>query len=143
MRTHLNITLTRFLIVIAISIFQLPSFAKNSPVGLWQTFDLSGTPRSIVKFYIIDGELRADVYKILDCKQCRIQPSNKSIGATIVKGLRDKGNQWVDGEVTDTDTGKTYNCSIKLSENGNIMYFHAYKGIPLFGKTISWLRVDE
>lgn len=121
---------------------------NKSPVGLWRTFDLKNNARSIVRFYQVDNEFRADVVKILinvgeRCNKCRGELKNKPyLGMTIIQGLKAKGNNWANGQVLDTDSGNTYSCSISLSEDGNTMYFHAFKGLPLFGRTVVWKR-DE
>lgn len=122
--------------------------AKPDPVGLWRTYDLQGKERSILQFYLINNELRADVIKSIlylgdYCTKCPGKNKNKPyIGMTIIHSLIQKDNKWVDGIILDTDSGNTYRCEITLSEDGNYMYFHAYKGIPLFGKTIRWARVQ-
>lgn len=125
------------------------AFANSSPVAaLWKTYDLKGQERSILKFYEVNGELRADVVKILlnkgvYCTQCKGTLKNKPyMGMTIIYGLKLNNNKWMNGEVLDTDSGNTYRCNISLSEDGNTMYFHAYKGIPLLGRTVEWRRVN-
>ncbi len=118
----------------------------QNPEALWRTYDLKGQPRSVLKFYITNGELRADVVRILRengtyCVNCKGNLKNKPyLGMTIIHGLRWKKNKWVNGEVLDTDTGNTYSCNITLSDDGDTMYLHAYKGIPLFGRTVHWRR---
>lgn len=122
------------------------SYAAPNPEALWRTYDLKGQARSVLKFYVTDGELRADVVKILlkngaYCIHCKGNLKNKPyLGMTIIRGLKFKKDKWVNGEVLDTDTGNTYSCNISFSNDGKTMYLHAYKGIPLFGRTVSWKR---
>ena len=123
--------------------------AEPSPVGLWRTFDLKGHERSVLKFYLVNHELRADVEKSLlymgdYCNKCSGKNKNKPyIGMTIIHNLTAKDHKWVNGFILDTDSGNTYRCEITLSDDGKYMYFHAYKGIPLFGKTIRWTREER
>lgn len=125
------------------------AMSNQSPATLWRAYDLKGQARSVLKFYEVNGELRADVVKILlengtYCTQCKGQLKNKPyLGMTIIRGLHFKRNKWVGGEVLDTDTGNTYSCNVSLSNDGNIMHLHAYKGIPLFGRTVEWQREND
>lgn len=144
---HLSITLAAVLISLFCSICP-PAFAANgNPIGLWRTYDLEGTARSILKFYRVNDELRADVVNVLVdngiiCKHCVGENKNKPyIGMTIIKGLKRSGNKWVNGIVLDTDSGNTYSCNISLTEDGQTMNFHAFKGVPLFGRTVKWQRI--
>jgi hypothetical protein len=116
--------------------------------GLWKTYDLTDKPRSILRFYPTGDTYQADVIKILDprddaCAKCPGDKKDKPyIGMTIIEGLKFRNNEWQDGIVLDTDTGKTYRCKITLSEDGKQMYFRAYMKLPLLGRTVHWKRVD-
>ncbi len=116
--------------------------------GLWKTYDLNDKPRSIVRFYPIGDSYQADVIKILDprddkCVKCPGDKKNKPyIGMTIIEGLKFQNNEWRNGTVLDTDSGKIYQCKITLSEDAKQMYFRAYMKLPLLGRTVHWKRVD-
>ncbi len=118
--------------------------------GFWKTFDLRHHPRTIIKFYRVDNEYRADIYKILDdmphsqlCDHCKGINKNKSLeGMTIIHGLQFMNSEWKNGEVLDTDSGNTYNCKIKLSKNNEQMLFRAYIKNPILGKTLRWERLQ-
>lgn len=127
----------------------------HSPLGLWRTYDLDATPRSVVKFSLAGSELRATIVKTLNgkkgqpftgtCTACTGNNKNKPlVGITIIWGLKKQDNgEWTDGHVLDTDSGSTYRCNITLSENGQIMHFHAYLGMSFLGKTVDWQRVTN
>lgn len=135
-----------------IIIFYLISkvFASESQdiEGFWKTFDLKNQPRTIIKFYQVDNEYRADIYKILNstnqsqlCHHCKGMNKNKLLeGMTIIQGLKFNHSEWKNGSVIDTDSGNTYGCQIKLSQNNKIMLFRAYIKNPLLGKTLRWER---
>jgi uncharacterized protein (DUF2147 family) len=137
------LALTCFIFFIYHASYAMPA---QNPQALWRTYDLNGQARSVLKFYITDGELRADVVKILAkkgtyCEHCKGKLKNKPyLGMTIIHGLKLKNNKWIHGEVLDTDTGNTYSCNMTLSHDGETMHLHAYKGIPLFGRTVHWKR---
>jgi uncharacterized protein (DUF2147 family) len=47
------------------------------------------------------------------------------------------------GEIYNRENGKTYRCTMRVSTAGHLageLLLHAYVGLPLFGKTQSWLR---
>lgn len=126
-------------------------FAANSHdiLGHWKTYDLSGKARSVIHFYQLGHEYRADVIKVLDQSTLNLLSAHYLKNdkhhlnpSTIIYGLKAQNDAWVNGEVLDTSTGKKYHCSITLSEDGRTMHFHAYIFKPLFGRTIDWVRLD-
>jgi len=125
-------------------------FAKaDDAVDLWQTYDLKGNARSVIKFYIVNSELRADIIKLNDgyeklCSKCKGNLKNQPfVGMTIIQGLQFKNNKWINGKVLDGDSGKNYNCQISISKDGSLMKFHVFKGHPVFGRTVQWHRMSK
>lgn len=123
-----------------------------SPIGYWKTIDdVSGQPKSIVQFYLSDkNELTGKVVKLFKgaleyCSACQGNLKNKPIlGMVVVKGLKQlkkNPNIWKDGEALDPKNGKTYHCMITVVENGQKLNARGYIGIPLFGRTQTWIRV--
>lgn len=50
------------------------------------------------------------------------------------------------GEIYNRENGKTYRCTMRVSTATNAageLLLHAYVGLPLFGKTQSWLRATD
>ena len=115
----------------------------TDPSGRWQT------PRSILKIYHSNGELRAIVVKILNdnsptlplCKKCPGKFQNKPIiGMTVIWGLKRVNNHdWNGGQAIDPESGQIYNVKLELSNDGKKITFHASKS--LFGHTIEWERI--
>lgn len=63
------------------------------------------------------------------------------VGLQIMQGLRHAGRQrWVDGEIYDPETGKTYSSKIWLTDEGTLKV-RGYVGISLFGRTTEWTPV--
>ena len=126
--------------------YSLLNFAMNdNPVDLWCTYDLNEQPKSIVKFYKINNELRADVVKSLNQKDaiCKPDLEDNNPGKTIIWGLRSQNNKWVGGFVFDSKSGKTYNCQMMLSKDGQTMDLYVFKGSTLFGRTLKWRRLNQ
>ncbi len=125
----------------------------TSPVGYWKTIDdITGKPKSIVQVWRNpDSILMAKVVKIFPettlqtklCTACSGNQHNQPIvGMVIISGLRYAENQWAHGQILDPENGKTYKCSARLTENGKKLNVHGYLGLPLFGRSQTWERVD-
>lgn len=131
-------------------------YAEASPVGTWQTIDdATGKPKAIVKIEEKDNVLAGKIVKIFPqpgesadklCAECQGDKHNQPIvGMSIISGLKaDKENkQWGKGEILDPANGKTYNCNARLTENGTKLNVRGYIGMPLLGRSQTWVRVDE
>ncbi len=63
-------------------------------------------------------------------------------GLEIFEGLeraRDEENVWVGGSIYDPTSGRTYRCRATL--DGDRLYLRGYYGVPLLGRTTTWIRV--
>ncbi len=129
------------------------SLTGNSPVGYWKTIDdLTGKPKSIVQISQNSNQmLTAKVIKIFPvnkhqnkiCTACQGEKHNQPIvGMVIMSGLKLAEKQWTNGHILDPENGKTYQCTVRLTEQGKRLYVHGYVGFPLFGRSQTWERVD-
>lgn len=132
-------------------------FAQNTPIGLWKTIDdVTGRPKAIVEIWETpEKTLYGRILKVFQqpgriqnevCNACEGERHNKRIvGMTIMENLkRSKGNanEWENGKILDPKNGKTYNCLIRLTEGGKKLNARGYIGMPLFGRTQTWVRVN-
>ena len=63
-------------------------------------------------------------------------------GLEILRGLRrspDDENAWDGGTIYDPASGNTYWC--RLTVDGDRLLLRGYVGVPLFGRTTTWIRV--
>ncbi|MCW5590193.1 MAG: DUF2147 domain-containing protein [Legionellales bacterium] len=131
------------------------SFAlAMSPVGQWKTIDdASGKARSIVEIETVNGKLQGKILQVFlrqgekpkdQCKKCQGALHNKPIiGMTFLWGLeKTKDNLWKNGYVLDPHNGKIYRAEIALGNQGRTLTIRGYIGIPLFGRSQTWLRVN-
>jgi uncharacterized protein (DUF2147 family) len=65
------------------------------------------------------------------------------IGVQILSGLKLAGDHvWTGGAIYDPGSGNTYHCTLSL-EGENRLHLRGYIGVPLFGRTTTWIRVGS
>ena len=135
-------------------------FAKDeiTPIGKWKTIDdKTHEVTSIVALWIDDqGQLRGKVDKVIPktgedpnpvCKKCKYENKDKPInGMEILWGFKraksDDSARWINGKILDPDEGETYNCILTMDATGKSLEVRGYIGIPLLGRSQTWIRVD-
>ena len=127
---------------------------KVSPIGYWKTLDeTTGKPKSIVQVWKDQDQiLMGKVVKIFPdtavhqaklCAACKGDQHNQPIvGMVIISGLKSTDTQWAHGRILDPENGRSYKCTVKLTENGKKLNVHGYTGFLLFGRSQTWERVD-
>lgn len=127
----------------------------QTPVGYWKTIDdVSGKPKSIIQIWQTpDSSLSGKVIKIYPkpgedqnklCAVCKGDKHNQRIvGMVILDGLKDNGSKWDRGNILDPENGKTYRCNVKVVDNGQKLEVHGYIGLPIIGRTQTWVRVEK
>ncbi|MFI5221573.1 MAG: DUF2147 domain-containing protein [Bacteroidia bacterium] len=67
--------------------------------------------------------------------------SRQILGMMLLKGFEfdEKDQEWLNGEIYDPKSGKTYSCTLKLTDH-NTLSVHGYIGISLIGRTEIWTR---
>ena len=126
----------------------------TNPVGYWKINDeITGQAKSIV--HISQGNnqlLNAKVIKIFSsynasqntiCTACQGENHNQPIiGMVIMSGLQQVDKEWIDGNILDPKNGKTYKCSVRLTDKGKKLYVRKFSRLALFGHLQTWERVD-
>ena len=134
----------------------LPSLAtaqEATPVGLWKNIDdVSGKPKALIRITDNKGELRGQIEKLFPapgadpnprCGLC--QGANKDvpvIGMVFMSGLRKSGDEYTGGEILDPDNGKVYRSKMTLVDGGKKLNVRGYIGVPMFGRSQTWVRQD-
>jgi uncharacterized protein (DUF2147 family) len=142
---------------IILSIFLVISFSAyaadmNSPIGSWKTVDdLTGTTKSIVEISETSNQLlEGKVAKLFvdptkTCPKCKGLKKNQPVlGLRVIENLqrtRDNPRLWNGGEILDPKNGQTYHCSLEVIDNGHKLLVRGYIGMPLFGRSQTWVRV--
>ena len=129
--------------------------AQASPVGLWKTIDdETKTEKSLIRLTENSGVLSGKIEKLLDpsskpdalCDKCTDERKDKPvIGMTVIKAVKqnsaDKG-MWDGGEILDPNNGKVYKVRLVPKDDGKKLDVRGYIGMPMLGRTQTWLRVE-
>lgn len=128
------------------------ALAQVSPVGLWRTIDdETKTEKSLVRISENAGVLSGKIEKITDpakanavCEKCTDERKDQLVlGMTILRNVRmsDPG-VWEGGEILDPNNGKDYRVRLRPTEGGKQLEVRGYIGVPMLGRTQTWIRVE-
>jgi uncharacterized protein (DUF2147 family) len=124
-----------------------------SPTGLWKNVDdETGKPKALIRVSESDGVISGRIEKILTdkpeavCDKCTDERKDKPVqGMTIISGMRRNAEQpgvFDGGEILDPNNSKVYRSRMKLIDGGRKLDVRGYVGVPLFGRTQTWLREE-
>jgi uncharacterized protein (DUF2147 family) len=128
--------------------------AQATPVGLWKTIDdKSRTERALVRITETAGVLSGRVEKVLAadavpgarCDKCDDDRKDQPmLGLEVVRGVKksDSDNLWDGGTILDAAEGKIYKVRLQTADGGRKLEVRGYIGMPLLGRTQTWLRVE-
>jgi uncharacterized protein (DUF2147 family) len=128
--------------------------ADGSPVGLWRNIDdATGKPRALVRITENNGELSGRIEKLFRapdqdqdplCEKCEgDQKGQPIIGLTILSGLKKDGDEYSGGQILDPANGKVYKSKLTVLEDGGKLNVRGYVGMPMLGRTQTWVREDQ
>lgn len=120
---------------------------------MWQTIsDRTGQPDGLVRIVEANGEYVGTVVAVFSppavtsnplCEECKGDLKDKPIvGMAILKGVRRAQEDYSAGEILDPDEGRVYKCRIKLVGDGRKLEILGYIGMPLFGRSQTWIRKE-
>lgn len=130
------------------------ALAQASPVGLWKTIDDDGkTEKSLVRISEVGGVLTGTIEKVFDgakpdarCDKCSDDRKDKPVvGMAIIRNVKQDAYDkalWGGGEILDPNNGKLYKARLKPVDGGKKLEMRGYVGMPMFGRTQTWLRVE-
>lgn len=125
----------------------------NDITGTWMTIDdETGKARSYITIWIDNGVAYGKIDKIIAikpgentdplCTECKGADYNKKVvGLTIMKGLKQDGDEWKGGTILDPNNGKTYKCKIKAENGSQTLRVRGYVGFSLLGRTQIWKKL--
>ncbi|MDC6169418.1 DUF2147 domain-containing protein [Paucibacter sp. XJ19-41] len=143
-----------FLIALSAALTALPARAGDaSPLGLWKNLDdVSGKPRALVRITESNGTLQGKIEKVFPaagedpnpkCDKCEGALKNAPVlGLVILSGLTKDGDEYAGGQILDPDNGKVYRSKLRLMQNGQQLSVRGYIGVPILGRSQTWLRQE-
>jgi uncharacterized protein (DUF2147 family) len=124
-----------------------------TPIGLWKNFDDgNGKARALIRITESNGTLQGKIEKVFPapnesqnpkCEKC--SGANKDalvIGLLILTGLKKDGDEYIGGQILDPDSGKVYQSKVHLTDGGKALSVRGYIGIPMLGRTQTWIRQE-
>jgi uncharacterized protein (DUF2147 family) len=134
--------------ILTLGVNVISSQTTDSIAGSWKTFDDdTNQPAAIVLITEKNGLFSGVVTKLLDpsalpsCEKCTDYRKGKAvIGMEILSGLKKTGDAYSGGHILDPDDGEIYRAEMKLKDQGTKLDLRAYIGIPLLGRTQTWIR---
>ncbi|HJV84819.1 MAG TPA: DUF2147 domain-containing protein [Noviherbaspirillum sp.] len=126
---------------------------EASAVGVWKTIDdETGKPKSLVRISENNGELRGKIEKLFrdasedqnpKCDKCEGALKDQPIlGMTIITGMKKDGSEYNGGQILDPANGKVYRSKMSVTDGGKKLDVRGYIGVPLLGRTQTWLRAE-
>lgn len=126
---------------------------EASPVGVWKIIDdQTGKPKALVRISEANGELRGKIEKLFcepgeepnpKCDKCEgLLKDQPVIGMTIVNGMKKDGGEYSGGKILDPEIGKVYKSKMSLANDGKKLNVRGYIGVPMLGRTQTWVRVE-
>lgn len=135
------------------------SFAQTPSLeGLWKTIDdQTGYSRAdVLVSKNANGQYTGKIvairplpYKPLNefCNKCKGELKDKPfVGLVIMRDFvahPNKPGEFINGEVLDPLSGKTYKGKAKLNSSGRRLQMRGYVGISALGRTTTWIRADD
>jgi uncharacterized protein (DUF2147 family) len=132
----------------------LPALADNaSAVGLWKNIDdQTGKPKADIRISESNGVLMGRVEKLYraagedqypTCDKCQGEDKGRPvIGLSIIDGMKKDGDGYSGGTILDPENGKVYKSRMKLVDGGRKLEVRGYIGVPMLGRSQTWIRQD-
>jgi uncharacterized protein (DUF2147 family) len=132
---------------------QTSSAGAQTISGVWQQIDPdTGKVGALVTFAESGGIYRGFLSKLfLDpgddpnplCHKCPgAQQGQPLLGLMFIDGMQRSGLDYEGGTILDPDSGTLYSANMQLSPDGNALTVRGYVGLPLFGQSQVWRRVQ-
>ena len=128
--------------------------AQGTPVGVWKTIDdKTKTEKAQIRITEAGGVYSAKIEKLLAadakpdalCDKCSDDRKDKPIvGMEIMRGVKrgEGDNTWDGGTILDAAEGKVYKVRLQTADGGKKLEVRGYVGMPMMGRTQTWIRVE-
>ncbi len=143
--TILNIKVMRQIVATFCALlFSMVLFAQNNDpiIGKWQ--NPSGEGR--IEIYKKNDKFFGKLYWVKDASKKDVKNPDPKLRSRNIQGLEiltdfsKESKTYVDGQIYDPKSGKTYSCKMTLKGDDQLD-IRGYIGISLIGRTETWKRV--
>jgi uncharacterized protein (DUF2147 family) len=146
---HLKRILLTLTLIVSISSFA-SEYKASDIIGTW----LSEKKDGVIKVSLNEGQFRGHLIAFkkdkVDLVKVSLDKNNpdeklkvrKLRGIEMLWGFKFDDDEWSGGKIYDPISGKTYKSYMSL-DGKNTLNLRGYVGIPLFGRTSVWTRIDE
>jgi uncharacterized protein (DUF2147 family) len=126
-----------------------PSNPAMTAVGLWRTIDdMSGRPRSLVRISERGKVLVGEIVEVFEASAkeavCSLCPDDRKdqpiVGLQIIRDLKRFDDRWADGFILNPEDGKIYTLRALPVDEGRKLEVRGYIGMPVLGRTQTWIR---
>ena len=140
--------------IVTLAVLSGAAFAQQpSPVGLWKNIDdQSGKPKALIRISESNGELLGKIEKVFrepsepqnpKCDKCEgARKDQPMVGMTILTGMRPDGDDYAGGQILDPANGKLYKSKMSIADGGKKLNVRGYIGVPMLGRTQTWVREE-
>ena len=129
-----------------------PAASLLSAAGVWKQVDEQGKVGALVTISEEGGVYVGRLSKLfLDpgddpnpiCTKCPGDRLNQRVlGLIFIEGMKQSGLDYEDGTILDPETGDIYHAKMRLSPDGTELNVRGYVGLPILGRTQTWVRVE-
>jgi uncharacterized protein (DUF2147 family) len=116
--------------------------------GIWKTFDdETNQAAALIEISNKVGVYSGTIKQLIDpnspviCDKCTDSRKGKPLlGMQILSDLKWTDGIYAGGYILDPDNGEIYRVQAKLIDQGSKLNVRAFIGIPLIGRTQTWIR---
>ena len=126
--------------------------ATPTAAGVWQQIDENGKVGALVTISEENGVFVGRLTRLFlnpgedpnpICTVCTGARHNEPVlGLVFIEGMKQSGLDYEGGTILDPETGKLYKASMSLDPGGSRLTVRGYIGLPIFGRSQTWTRVQ-